>query len=134
MANEKRPTAADKIAFYAIKEFLKENGYPPSVRELCRLTGKSSTASIQYRLRSLEQKGYIKTTDRGKRTIRITKGMDDVPTVEFAEVVHGRWIKDQQSKFEHRYNCSACGYRLIDEPCNYCPNCGAKMMDGDSDA
>ena len=48
-------------------------------------------------------------------------------TVDAVEVVHGRWIQDKQSKFEHRYNCSACNYRLIDEHCNYCPNCGAKM-------
>ena len=53
--------------------------------------------------------------------------LSEAPTVDAVEVVHGRWIQDKQSKFEHRYNCSACNYRLIDEPCNYCPNCGAKM-------
>ena len=134
MANEKRPTAADKIAFYAIKEFIKENGYPPSVRELCRLTGKSSTASIQYRLRSLEQKGYIKTTDRGKRTIRITKEMDDAPTVEFAEVAHGRWEDAKHAYGFFSPRCSVCHqFNKYHERYNYCPNCGAKM-DGDSDA
>jgi rubrerythrin len=55
--------------------------------------------------------------------------VDAQPTVNAVPAVHGRWIKDQQSKFEHRYNCSACGYRLIDEPCNYCPNCGADMRE-----
>lgn len=59
--------------------------------------------------------------------------IEDATTVDAVEVVHGRWIKDKQSKFEHRYNCSACNYRLIDEHCNYCPNCGAKM-DGDGNA
>ena len=56
--------------------------------------------------------------------------IDKLPTVDAVEVVHGRWIQDKQSKFEHRYNCSACNYRLIDEHCNYCPNCGAKMDGG----
>ena len=63
-------------------------------------------------------------------TNAVLDSIDSQPTVDAVEVVHGRWIQDKQSKFEHRYNCSACNYRLIDEHCNYCPNCGAKM-DGD---
>ena len=47
--------------------------------------------------------------------------------MHYAPVKHGRWVQDANSKFEHRYNCSACDYRLIGEPTNYCPNCGAKM-------
>ena len=93
MENEKRLTEADQIAYHAIEQFVKENGYPPSVRDLCRITGKSSTATIQYRLKSLEQKGYIKTTSKGKRTIRITKRIEDTNTVDAVEVVHGRWFK-----------------------------------------
>ena len=57
------------------------------------------------------------------------RNISKLPTVEAVEVVHGRWIQDTQSKFEHRYNCSACNYRLIDVPCNYCPNCGADMRE-----
>ena len=50
-----------------------------------------------------------------------------IPVADVAPVRHGRWVNDKQSKFKYRYNCSACNYRLIDKPCNYCPNCGAKM-------
>ena len=92
MANENRLTDADKIAYQAIAQFIKENGYPPTVRELCRLTGKSSTSSIQYRLRSLERKGYIKTTDWGKRTIRITQGIEGQPSFAKDINVPSKWI------------------------------------------
>lgn len=37
------------------------------------------------------------------------------------------WVRDTSSNFHHRYNCTACNYRLLVEPTNYCPNCGAKM-------
>lgn len=70
-------TEKDKIAYSAIVKFIKENGYPPSVRELCRITGKSSTATIQYRIKSLKQKGYIETTNGANRTIRITREIAD---------------------------------------------------------
>ena len=76
MASKYLMTEQDKIAYSAIAEFIKENGYPPSVRELCRITGKSSTSSIQFRLKSLERKGYIKTTSGRKRTIRIVSEID----------------------------------------------------------
>lgn len=70
-------TKNDAIAYNAIVKFIEENGYPPSVRELCQITGKSSTATIQYRIKSLKKKGYIETTNGAKRTIRITRRGED---------------------------------------------------------
>ena len=140
MANEKRLTEEDEIAYHAIEKFIKENGYPPSVRELCRITGKSSTATIQYRLKSLEQKGYIKTNSMGKRTIRIIRKIEDAPTVDAVEVVHGHWISLTDCSNAGVY-CSICYKKVWKEDyawcnrknklrSNYCPNCGAKMDGG----
>ena len=42
----------------------------------------------------------------------------------------GEWIKDQESKFEHRYHCSVCNFYLIGEPTKHCEDCGAKMKGG----
>ena len=42
----------------------------------------------------------------------------------------GEWIKDNTSKFEHRYNCSVCDFRQVGKPTPYCPNCGAIMKGG----
>lgn len=39
----------------------------------------------------------------------------------------GEWIKDEQSKFEHRYHCSVCNFYLIGAPTKHCEDCGAKM-------
>ena len=43
----------------------------------------------------------------------------------------GEWIKDEESKFEHRYHCSGCNFYLIGEPTKYCEDCGAKMKGGE---
>ncbi len=42
----------------------------------------------------------------------------------------GEWIKDEESKFEHRYHCSVCNFYLIGEPTKHCEDCGAKMKGG----
>ena len=54
--------------------------------------------------------------------------IDDAPTVEAVEVVHGRWEK----RGKHDWRCSVCkiGVPYSYTGHHYCPNCGAKM-DGD---
>ena len=57
-----------------------------------------------------------------------------LPAADVAEVVHGRWIKDDflSDDVNNAEKCSQCG-ELIgwfwNMP-NYCPNCGAKMDGG----
>jgi hypothetical protein len=64
----------------------------------------------------------------------------DVPTVDAAEVVHGRWEEIEDFDGERHWKCTACGnewYFEVGTPeeneCNYCPKCGAKM-DGNKDS
>lgn len=61
----------------------------------------------------------------------IIKGIENEPTVEAKEVVHGEWVR---TKFASEYICSNCqaltyaeltrtGYKNF----NFCPNCGCDM-------
>ena len=60
------------------------------------------------------------------------KLMEDAPSVEAVEVVHGRWalVEYRSSPFgvDQEYQCTICGvpadYEYLTR---YCPNCGAKM-------
>jgi hypothetical protein len=59
--------------------------------------------------------------------------IEEQPTVDAVEVVHGRWHEvDGETEWECHYRCSKCFTRSY-ELTNYCPNCGAKM-DGDGNA
>ena len=58
-----------------------------------------------------------------------------LPSADVVPVVHGKWVKDEDSCHYDYYltyfdfNCSICGKIENDQhglP-NYCPNCGAKM-------
>ena len=47
------------IILEEVKKYIAKNGFPPSIRELCNLTGYNSTATIYYHLNELCDKGYI---------------------------------------------------------------------------
>ena len=52
--------------------------------------------------------------------------IDDAPTVDAVEVVHGWWDYTP----DHAEYCTVCGFYPDEEEnheYNYCPNCGAKM-------
>jgi repressor LexA len=57
-----------------IEKQIKEKGYPPSVREIGKSVGLSSTATVHGYLRKLEEKGYIKKENQKGRTLRLLKG------------------------------------------------------------
>lgn len=60
------------------------------------------------------------------------------PAADVAPVVHGTWEYIPQTlNTLSQFRCSFCGWwsldPSIDGAYNYCPNCGAKMMEGISD-
>ena len=72
-------TKCQKKVYDAIVEHMLEKGYPPSVRELCEMTGLKSTGSVHSHISHLEQNGYIKTANGAPRTIT-------VPGIVYADV------------------------------------------------
>lgn len=54
-----------------ITEMLKENGYPPSVREIGAAVGLSSTSSVHAYLNELQAEGLIEKTDTKTRALRV---------------------------------------------------------------
>ena len=69
----------------------------------------------------------------------VRKEIENAPTVDAVEVVHGRWVFEQAYEDGTAdYKCSVCDfddafpisnftYR------NYCPNCGSQMDGGDGE-
>jgi SOS-response transcriptional repressor LexA len=52
-------TLREDVAFKFIRDFIEENGYAPTIREIAVAAGLRSTSSVSYILRRLELKGYI---------------------------------------------------------------------------
>ena len=67
--------------------------------------------------------------------------LDEVECFQSADVApvrHGRWIERKSLHAESGIiaKCSACqkDVQYLGNPLNFCPNCGAKMDGGDTDA
>lgn len=60
----------------------------------------------------------------------IRQNIMDIPSADVAPVVHGRWLK------QDNYNCCSVCKQSVARYCvrwyKYCPNCGAKMDEGET--
>lgn len=61
-----------------------------------------------------------------------SKLLREIPTIDAAPVVYGRWIKGSYACGENEYKCSVCGeteWRTNCTSMRYCMHCGARMDD-----
>ena len=66
-----------------LTKFAAENGYAPSVREICAAVGLQSAAAVHYHLNALRQDGLIEMDGMKKRTITLADShrADRIPVV-----------------------------------------------------
>ena len=56
-----------------VNQFVQENGFAPSVREIGAAVGLSSTASVSYHLQQLQKKGLLQSTGvKGRKRALVT--------------------------------------------------------------
>ena len=75
----------EKAILKCIEKGVNENGYPPSVRDICQAVNLKSTSSVHAHLESLEKNGYIRRDPAKSRTIEI---IDDNFNLSRREVVN----------------------------------------------
>ena len=70
----------------------------------------------------------------------IRRVIDEAPTVDAVEVVHGKWVRrivDWSAPYSWKVECSNCDFDICGLGdavlFKYCPNCGAKMDGGNED-
>ncbi len=66
-------TDNERMVFEFIKERIEE-GYPPTVREICARFGYKSTSTAHRYIKSLTAKGLLEKGDNQNRAIRLTGG------------------------------------------------------------
>ena len=82
MGNRAETTRKEKAILKFIEDQVRANGYPPSVREIGKAIGLSSTATVHGYLAKLEKQGFIKKEDKKGRTLKVIKGTDGKPVQE----------------------------------------------------
>jgi rubrerythrin len=73
---------------------------------------------------------YTRYVAQMNERTRLKHMIADAPTIE--ERKKGKWTHDG-SKWVNRFICSECGYKLFNEPTNFCPNCGVDMRGEEHD-
>ena len=78
-----RTTNKAQLILDFVNQFVQENGFAPSVREIGAAVGCSSTASVSYHLRQLQAKGLLLSPGgKGhKRSIVTTQRPGQIPVV-----------------------------------------------------
>ncbi len=66
-------TEAQQELYDWLVEYIQNNQYPPSIRQMMKAMGLKSPAPVQSRLEHLRSKGYIEWTEGKARTIRMTR-------------------------------------------------------------
>jgi len=69
---DKRISKRQEKILEFLGEYIEENGYPPSIREIGAAAGISSTSVVSYNLRRLEEKGYISRDKEVSRGLKLT--------------------------------------------------------------
>ena len=116
MASEKRLIDANAL-LTAIDEYM-GNAYDCPLNEVAEFQSSSNDTKVIYAVEGLYE---------------ATEIIDEQPTVDAVEVVHGRCVYVRDEELIDHWECSVCGRYIPWEyhlDWNYCPNCGAKM-DGD---
>jgi repressor LexA len=64
-------TARQQKIVRFISDWVQEHGYSPSIREIGRAVGLTSTSSVEHQLSSLEAKGYLRRAAGCPRTVEV---------------------------------------------------------------
>ncbi len=64
-------TPRQQRVLQTIKDSIEQRGYPPSMREIGKSVGLTSTSSVAHQLRVLEEKGYLKRDPNRPRALEV---------------------------------------------------------------
>ena len=67
--------------FDYIAKFIKNNGYAPSVRDICKALKITSTATVAYNIEKLKEEGKIQKENNKNRTLSISQSKQDSTTI-----------------------------------------------------
>lgn len=77
VTNMTRLTDKDYQILDFVYHYIKDNGFPPTVREICTAVELSSPATVHARLNKLEAAGFIEKDSTKNRTMRIVGYVPD---------------------------------------------------------
>ncbi|MDP4132534.1 MAG: transcriptional repressor LexA [Bacillota bacterium] len=69
-----------------IQKYTNENGYPPTIREICDGVGLKSPSTVHGHLERMKRDGLLKKDDSKTRAIKVSETKNSFPETEYLEV------------------------------------------------
>ncbi len=66
-------TEREKEILQTIIDYIEDNEYVPSVREICDMVGLKSPSTVHGHLKKLKDKGYIERKENFPRAMKVVK-------------------------------------------------------------
>ena len=80
-------TARQQSVLNCIQRYVRERGFPPSIREIGETVGLSSPSSVAHQLKVLQRKGYLHRDQNRPRAVELrTPGRDRTQTLTHEEL------------------------------------------------
>lgn len=78
-----RTSNKSQLILEYVRQFLQENGYAPSIREIGKAVGLQSTATVSYHLEQLKRQGLLQAPEEKgrKRAIATTARPGQIPVI-----------------------------------------------------
>jgi len=107
-----------------IVSYIKENGYPPVVREIGDGVNLKSTSAVHSYLMQMNKEGSIETNGK-PRAIKVIG-------YEFRKIGQEEQVAKKVARFNQGATgtwgiCPSCGTNDIEKPEAYCHKCGQKL-------
>ena len=78
---------------------LKNDGYSPSVREICEAVNLKSTSTVQYHLNKLEKKGVINKSEGKSRSLHLNNSISEFRSVPIVgEIAAGLTLSAEENQ------------------------------------
>ena len=90
----------------------------------CECVTMAKYIDLEAALREIERRERLMVGDKTIHVGALKRFLLNRPAADASPVVHGRWKRYGKNLGE----CSECG-EIVSVRSNYCPNCGAKMME-----
>ena len=95
--NKRSLTTREQAILDCIKNKIRENGFPPTVREICNEVGLRSTSTVHGYLARLEELGVIKRDPSSSRAIEVTEDMSWRKRKSYLPLLWDRYAQENLS-------------------------------------
>lgn len=94
-----RPSKKQRELFEYIRDFIKEQGYGPSYREVMRALDYKSVSTVAAHVDGLIARGMLRKTDHSARSLEVVQ--DELPSKDPRDD-HIKWLKREIQKRDAR--------------------------------